>query len=118
MQDKGKLSGMRTGAGLDAMLAMLPPMTRIIGDERFSDIREKLRNAENAKVFDVAADVFPLMVKEHRTEVYQIVSAVTGKDAREIDDQPLCETMEAFTDAMGADVLGFFSFFAHMVARM
>ena len=107
-----------TGAGLDAMLAMLPHIDAILNDPEYRRIKEKVKNDKSATLGELSSQVFPIIAAKNRPALYGVVGAVTGKTAQEIDAQPLEETMAVFESALGSDILGFFAYCARLAARM
>lgn len=111
------LAKKNTGLGFNAMTAILPYLKEILDDKELSKAYARVKEDKDATLLDVAMVTFPRMVSEHRTAIYGIVSAVTGKTSEEIDQQPLEETMEVFSSATGVQITGFFTAFARMAMR-
>ncbi|MBQ7868569.1 MAG: hypothetical protein IJ354_10580 [Clostridia bacterium] len=109
-----KLSEMKTDVGFQAMTAMLPHMQKILSDPAYSACSAK---NSGGKVIDLAAEMVPMMLLNHREEVYGIISAVTGESSDEIQQKPLAETLGIVEDAFSNDVLRFFSFCAHLALK-
>ena len=118
MENTNILSHKNTGAGLDAMEAMLPHIQTIIKDPEFERYQTTVKSKEKTSVIDLSQQAFTVIASKNRAALYGIVSAVTGKTPEEIDAQPLEETLSVFQGAMGSDVLSFFTFCAVTAARM
>ena len=112
------LSQKNTGAGLDAMEAMLPHIQTIISDPSYVNYQQTIRDKENVSVIDLSQKAFALIASKNRPALYGIVSAVTGKTPEEIDAQPLEETLSVFQGATGGGILSFFKYCAVLAARM
>lgn len=107
-----------TGAGLDAMMSMLPHLSEIAHDEELNKARARIRENKEMDTMEIISAFFPLLACKHRTAVYGIVSAVTGKTDEEIDAQSLEETMNVFFGATGDEIMSFFTLFVRMGVRM
>lgn len=118
MNQNDMLKTKNTGAGLDAMAAMLPHIEAILCDPEYRRIRDRMREDKSTTLGELSSQVFPVIAVKNRPALYGIVGAVTGKTPEEIDAQPLCQTLAVFEGALGSDILGFFGYCAHLAARM
>lgn len=109
-----KLTEMNTDVGFKAMAAMLPHMQKILSDPAYASFSEK---SKNGKVIDVAVDMVPMLLVNHREEVYGIICAITGETEKDIQNKPLLETLDIVVNAFSNDVLRFFSFCAHLALK-
>ena len=109
---------MNTDRGLDVMAKMLPHLEKIIKSEEMRKIRAEVK-ADSAKtIADVMPEAFAAIAMNNRECLYGIVSAVTGKEIQDVAKMPLTETMKVFSGATGAEIIGFFTYFAHLALRM
>ena len=118
MNHTDMLKTKKTGAGLDAMAAMLPHIDAILSDPEYRRIKDRIKEEKSMTLVELSSQVFPVIAVKNRPALYGIVSAVTGKTPEEIDAQPLDETLAVFEGALGSDILGFFGYCARLAARM
>lgn len=113
-----ELSNMPTGKGLDAMAAMLPHMETILNSASFVRLKDRVRANAQLTLSDILSDAFAVVAVDNRLSLYGIVAAASGKTPEEVAEQPLEETLAVFRDAMGAQVLDFFTFCARLAVRL
>ena len=118
MEEIISLQNMQSGKALDALGKILPHMDAILTDPEYIRIKEKMQADKELTTKDIMGDAFMAIAMKNRKAVYGIVGAVTGKSEKEVEEQPFGETIAVLKDATGNEVLGFFTFFALMAARM
>lgn len=114
----GNLLKMNTDAGLDVMARMLPYIEKIIKSEDMRKIRAEVKADPKKTIADVMPEAFSAIAMNNRECLYGIVAAVTGKEISDVAKMPLSETMKVFSGATGAEIIGFFTYFAHLALRM
>jgi len=108
-----KLSQLSTGQALDALCRLTPQISNILDDKAILDeIVGLLPDKKDAKDTDVYGSGFrmmaglgklvPLLLRDHKEDVYCILSVLNEKEPSEIAAQGLMETVaqvrELFTD--------------------
>lgn len=105
-----KLSDLNTDRALDVLCELTPYAGNILEDDDFiQTIGEKLNFDENMNVYGKFAilagkigKITPILMKTHRADVYGVLSALNEKSVKEIEEQPIGETMrqlkECFRD--------------------
>lgn len=109
---------MNTENGLDVMAHMLPYLEKIIKSEEMQKIRKEVKADSGKTIADIMPDAFAAIAINNRECLYGIVAAVTGKKVSDVAKMPLSETMKVFSGATGAEIIGFFTYFAHLALRM
>lgn len=109
-----KLSSMTTDQACDCMLALAEPVGNIVEDAKVSAALSEIfaRNGEisKAELTGLALKkVLPLALREHRADVYQILSALTGKTVKEIGEQTIGQTIEDAKGVLDKDLADFFT---------
>jgi hypothetical protein len=118
MEENISLLNMQSGKALDVLGKILPHMEAILSDPEYIRIKERMQADKELTTKDIIGDAFMAIAMKNRKAVYGIVGAVTGKTEKEVEEQPLIETIAVLKGATGNEVLGFFTFFALMAVRM
>ncbi len=113
-----KLSELTTDRALDVLCELTPHIYSITSDKNIVDSVSKVVRADldNTSLYgqymiiaDRVVEVLPLLLKNHRADVYGILSVLNEKPVDEIRAQPVRDTIrqarEAFRDE---DLLSFF----------
>lgn len=111
-----KLSEMNTRQMAAALCALTQPMARIAKDEEIDkamrSIAGKSEQMHSMTAFEKGAtlmeELVPLMLGKHYDDAVEIISALTGKTAKEIDEQ---NGMQTVNDLLGSLDGKFFDFF-------
>lgn len=108
-----KISQLSTGQALDALCRLTPQISNILDDKAILDeIVALLPDKKKSEETDVYGSGFrmmaglgklvPLLLRDHKEDVYCILSVLNEKEPEEIAAQELMETMsqlrELFTD--------------------
>lgn len=109
-----KLSEMTTGAACDCLLEIAVPVANIAEDESLVEvIRGFKADAENLTYIEIAAmvarKIIPLALKNHREDMFVILSALTGKTAAQIESQPITQTIMDARGIVDRDLIDFFT---------
>lgn len=104
--------------GLEILAKIVPHVDCILHDADYNKIKEKMKSNRNLTIADIMEDSFVVVAMKNRTALYGIVGAVTGKSQKEIEEQPLEDTLEVFSGVMGSKIIDFFIFCARMVVKM
>ena len=116
-----KLSELTTDRALDVLCELTPSVSNIIEDDEIVNalsaaMPEKGADGEESNPFAYGirfvgkiGSIIPVMLKNHRADVYHILSVLNEKSMEEIAAQPIFESMrqirEAFRDN---ELLSFF----------
>lgn len=118
MEKKNNVLKMESGKALDALGKMVPHLETILNDPDYIHIKDKMKSNAEMTAKDIMFDAFVVVAMKNRRALYGIVSAATGKTEKEVEEQPLEETIAALEWATGNAVIGFFTFFALMAAKL
>lgn len=96
-----KLSQMNTDQVLDLLCQVAEPVANIAADEKFTGMLGKTVKKEDitragmiALGVEKLVSLVPMLLKDHREDIYLIVAAVNGKDAKEIASQNVLKTIK------------------------
>lgn len=103
-----KISKLTTDAALDVLCEITPYATNIVTDEKLMEIVSKTVKPDEGEEMTRAAvllagaekltRIVPLVMKDHREDVYGILSAVNGKSPEEIARQNVIKTSMQIRD--------------------
>ena len=110
-----KLSEMNTRQ-LAAMLCRLTlPMSRIAQDEALSGVFKRLKDAMRANEYmtnmqkmAMLMDAVPVLLEAHYEDTVEIIAAMTGKSAAEVDEQNGMETIKELAGCIDSQFIDFF----------
>lgn len=110
-----KLSEMPAEKAFEAMGRMIPHVSSILQDPAVANCKKMLKDkkASGAQAF---SSIMPLMLVEHSTDIFAIVSAATGCAEDDVKTMPLPE-LKAYFEEAWAEVLDFFPFCLRLVAN-
>lgn len=113
-----KLSELSTDRALDVLCELTPCIYNITSDKEIVDSASKVIHADLSEtsvygqylmIADRIVEILPMLLKNHRPDVYGILSILNEKPVSEIAAQPVRDTIrqvrEAFQDE---DLLSFF----------
>ncbi len=113
-----KLSELSTDRALDVLCELTPCIYNITSDKEVvdsvskvirADLKETSVYGQYLMIADRIVDVLPLLLKNHRADIYGILSTLNEKTVPEIASQPVRDTIrqaqEVFQDE---DLLSFF----------
>lgn len=100
-----KLSEMTTDEVTETLLCITPYAANIMGDKELMDkLGESVKGATTAQLFALGANkitqIAPMLLKDHKTDVYSILGALNGKTAEEVGKQSFIETMKQIREAV------------------
>lgn len=106
-----KISQMTTDQAADALIRIAEPASNIMHDKDTVEVLEKLaRGNDNALSF-IADNLIPvttILLKTHRTDVYLVLSALSGKSVDEIGKQKITATIADVKDCWDDELADFF----------
>lgn len=115
-----KLSQLTTDGAMDALCALTPHIYSITSDKKIVDAVGKVVHAEQETslygtyllLADRIAEVLPLLLKEHRGDVYGILSVLNDSTPEEVAAQRFTETFRQAREALhDKELLDFFRSF-------
>lgn len=118
MSNSFNLNTITSNEGLDLLAKVLPHLDMILHDDDYNRLKDRIQGNKELTMSDIMGDAYDVIAMKNRAALYGIVSAVTGKEPKEIAEQPLEETLSVFQSVMGSSVINFFIFCARMAARL
>lgn len=114
-----KLSALNTDRALDVLCELTPYVSSIVSDETIIKLIGTVLNLDGLNAYGVAfgflgrvSEITPILLKNHRADVYGILSIMNEKSVEDVSDQPVIETLmqirEVFQDE---ELLRFFKSF-------
>lgn len=107
-----KLSEMSTEQFADAMLTLAPAVASIAEDKAITQVMDNIAKKSRGDALEfagaIAREAVPALLKEHRADMYVILSAMSGKPAKEIQAQPVMQTIHDVRELLDADMIDFF----------
>lgn len=108
-----KLSEMNTKQLTKALCDLTSPIANICGDKEVMDALSVLRKVQHGEsvgsIADVIAKVVPVLLDKHYDDAVAILSALTGKSRKEIDEQSGVQTINDIMACMDGDLSTFFT---------
>lgn len=108
-----KISQMTTDQAADALIRITEPAANIMHDEETIKVLEKLAkgNTDNGLSFiaDNLVPVATILLKTHRQDMYEILSAMSEKEVAEIGNQKITETIKDIKDSWDGELMDFFA---------
>lgn len=108
-----KISQMGTREAARALCRIAKPIETIGGDNEVSAYFKSLSAQKGETLFALICGAIgrlvPVLLDRHYDETAEILSALTGKDKEEIDQQPLIVTMKDARESIDQDLVDFFT---------
>lgn len=108
-----KLSEMNTKQLTKALCDLTLSIANICGDKEVMDALTVLRKVQQGEsvgsIADVIAKVVPVLLDKHYDDAVAILSALTGKSRKEIDEQSGAQTINDIMACMDGDLSTFFT---------
>ena len=110
-----KISEMNNDQACDAIVRLTNPVSNITDDPKLEPLLQEL--AENGGKADVSAlkifssmlpKVVPLLLKDHKNDLYEIISILSDKQRSEIGKMKLGETIAVLKESIDEDLISFF----------
>lgn len=109
-----KLSEMTTEQAAQALVKIADPIERMMSDEKLETAFVNFANLykSNPTVIKLTGEVLgklvPTLLKEHAEDLYQVVSAMTGKTTAEVRKEKLTTFIRDCMDFVDKDFIDFF----------
>lgn len=110
-----KISEMTNDEALDALLIITPCFDNILGDEELlENLRQitALKGKTIGEIYAIGAkritSLLPILLKNHRADVYGVIGAVNGMTVSEVAKCKLVDTIEMVKEIVNDEVLADF----------
>lgn len=110
-----KISEMTNDEALDALLMITPCVDNILGDEELlENLRQitALKGKTMGEIYAIGAkritSLLPILLKNHRADVYGIIGAVNGMAVSQVAKCKLVDTVEMVKEIVDDEVLADF----------
>ena len=111
-----KLNEMTTDQAADALVRLAEPAAEIVNDDKVFDlIKGAGKIAESGwktQLTFILREVAPVLLKDHRNALYEVLSIMTGKTVKEISEQLITVTMDDIRGSVDSELIRFFMPFA------
>lgn len=111
-----KISEMSTTQAADVIVRIADPASAIMQDKKTVEVLEKLATTKATTLIAFIADnlgaVAGVLLKDHRTDVFEIVAALSGKTVEAVEKQKILETIADVKNSFDKDLLDFFKSYA------
>ena len=96
----------------DCMVRMAQPIANIADDPEMKPMLEDLASRKGESTLEIISDMLPKIVqmamKRHRTDLYEIVGALTSKEASEVGKLQFVWTLRELRNSIDQDLIDFF----------
>ena len=108
-----KISQMTNDQACDAIIRLTQPIANITDDERMEPLLKELSEGESGMnglklISSMLPKIVPMLLKDHKKDLYEIISVLSGKDKKEIGTMKLTETITVLKDSIDDELIGFF----------
>ena len=108
-----KISEMTNDQAAEALIRLSVPFGNICDDEKMVEIITKYTEAKKEPFIRAIGRILPdaiaYALKQHRTDLYEIVGALTGKTVSQVSKMKLMETVQVFKESYDEVLHGFFA---------
>ena len=107
-----KISEMTNEQAADAMVKLAQPMANLLEDKETLRLLEQMQNpnAEGGISYFawVIPKIVPFLMKDHKSDVYAIVAALTMKPISAVGKMNFMETVKELRESIDEDFIAFF----------
>lgn len=107
-----KISQMTTDQAADALIRIAEPAANIMHDEETLKVLEQMAKSKDTNGLSFFADnivpISTVLLKTHRSDVYEVISALNGKNTEDIGKQKFTETIRDIRDCWDGELTDFF----------
>ena len=109
-----KFSEMNTDQMAKALVMIAEPVAAIAKDEKVIAVMKEMGKPRRGQppimiYADMISGLVPAILGTHKTEVYTIIAAMTGKTIQDVSEQPGLETVNQIREFLDADFVSFFT---------
>lgn len=107
-----KISQMTTDQAADVLIRISVPVANIMHDDETIKVLEDVVKGSNDPFVFIADNIVPVtmvLLKDHREDVFEIVSALAEKSAEEVAKQKLPETIKDIKNSWDGELVDFFA---------
>lgn len=110
-----KISEMTNDQAADAMIRIVAPIERLTKDERLEPLLEELAGHEGEGgvsalkiISSMLPRIVPMLLKDHRTDLFEIISILSGERVEKVGGMKLSETVHILKESIDDELIGFF----------
>lgn len=110
-----KISQMTNDQACDALIRITDPVANIADDPQMEPILKGLAEHEGENglsalkaISQMLPKIVPMLLKDHKKDVYEIISVLSGKAVAEIGKMRITETIAILKESIDDDLIGFF----------
>lgn len=107
-----KLSEMTTDQAADALVRLVEPAAEIVNDDKVFELIKGAGKVASAglpaQMAFILREAAPILLKDHRSALYEVLSIMTGKAVAEITEQPIMATVADIRGSVDTELLRFF----------
>ena len=108
-----KISDMTNDQATEAMIRISGPLESICGDDEVTEVLEKISKLNNAPFIKAIGAIIPMLtttvLKKHRRDLYEIISALTMTPLSNIGKMNFKETVNTLQDSYDDILRDFFT---------
>ncbi len=107
-----KISQMTTDQAADVLIRISVPAANIMHDDETIKVLEGVAKGSNDPFVFISENIVPVttvLLKDHRGDVFEIVSALAGKSAEEVKNQKITETIKDIKESWDGELVDFFA---------
>lgn len=107
-----KISEMSLDQACDCTIRITPCISNIVDDEKMQEILDKYTASRKEPLYKTIGLLLPIVVtfcmKDHKKDIYEIISALTAKPVGAVGKMSLKEVVTVLKESIDEDFIGFF----------
>lgn len=110
-----KISEMTTDQACDAVVRLTNPIANITDDPKLEPMLKEIGQYEGRKdlsllkvISSMLPKAVPLLLKDHKNDLYEIISILSGKKREEIGTMRMTQTIAILRESIDEELIGFF----------
>ena len=108
-----KISQMTNDQACDAIIRLTPAVANIADEPKLDPILKELgEKKEGVSVLHLVSNmlpkIVPLLLKDHKADLYEIISVLSDKTKAEVGKMRIVDTISVLRDSIDEDLIGFF----------
>jgi len=108
-----KISEMSNEQAAQALIDLTEPISRICDDQQLEELLEKYRTLKEESMFKTIGQLLPRIIsyaiKDHKDDIYKIVSVLIGKPISEVAEMKLFDTIKVVRESYDEVLVSFFT---------